>query len=103
LALLVYASAALDSATLDALQQIASHPLLPEVVLVTAPGVTLVTPWRVLQDSTGRVAERFDAAHGTTYLIRPDQHVAARMRKADAQRLTNALARATANTEVEAR
>jgi len=102
-AVLVIANAALDAAATDALHQLAQHPLAPEVVLVTAPGVTHTTPWRVLEDSAGRVAERLDARHGTCYLLRPDQHVAARMRHADAKRLLNALARATANPEVEAR
>jgi len=97
-AVLVYAGTALDATAIEALNRIAVHPLSPEVVVVTAPGVTLVTPWRMLLDSAGRVAERFDATHGTTYLIRPDQHVAARYRAANAEQLSSALARATGNT-----
>ena len=42
----------------------------------------------------GRFAERFDAQPGTTYLIRPDQHIAARWRTFDAHALQCALARA---------
>ena len=35
---------------------------------------------RVIEDHEGLVRERFDAAPGTVYLLRPDQHVAARWR-----------------------
>jgi 3-(3-hydroxy-phenyl)propionate hydroxylase len=47
-------------------------------------------------DLRGRLAERYDGAPGTTYLIRPDQHVAARWRGFDAARIRAAIARATA-------
>ena len=36
-----------------------------------------------LEDSEGLFASRYDARPGTTYLLRPDQHVAARMRRFD--------------------
>lgn len=41
------------------------------------------------------LAERYDGQPGTTYLIRPDQHVAARWREFDEDRVRSALARAT--------
>ncbi len=47
-----------------------------------------------LQDPTGLAAQRFDARPGTVYLIRPDQHVAARWRSFDAQAVQAALDRA---------
>ena len=53
---------------------------------------------RLLEDRAGRFAERFDARPGTAYLIRPDQHVAARWRSLDAAHVAAALARATCNT-----
>ncbi|HYD68164.1 FAD-dependent oxidoreductase [Azospirillum sp.] len=47
-----------------------------------------------LVDVNGRFAERYDAKPGTVYLVRPDQHVAARWRAFDASKLTAALNRA---------
>ena len=49
-----------------------------------------------LVDVKGLVAERYDGRPGTTYLIRPDQYVAARFRAFDADALGRALARACA-------
>jgi 3-(3-hydroxy-phenyl)propionate hydroxylase len=49
-----------------------------------------------LHDSDGLVAQRFDARPGTCYLIRPDQHVAARWRTFDLDAVQAALHRATA-------
>lgn len=54
-----------------------------------APGVDLV-------DVDGGLARRYGAAPGTTYLLRPDQHVAARWKTFDPQALRAALARACA-------
>ncbi|MBQ0960775.1 FAD-dependent oxidoreductase [Ideonella sp. 4Y11] len=51
---------------------------------------------RDLHDTDGLVAQRYDAQPGTVYLIRPDQHVAARWRHFDAEQATNALRRCLA-------
>lgn len=48
----------------------------------------------VLHDVEGRVAQRYDAAPGTTYLLRPDQHVCARWRALQEHDLTEAIERA---------
>ncbi len=48
----------------------------------------------VLIDRKGALAERYDGRPGVTYLIRPDQHVAARWRSFDAAKIERALARA---------
>jgi 3-(3-hydroxy-phenyl)propionate hydroxylase len=48
----------------------------------------------VLRDVEGLAAARYDATPGTLYLIRPDQHVCARWRQVDAERVDNALKRA---------
>ncbi len=47
--------------------------------------------WRMLSDPDGVARKRFDGEAGTVYLIRPDQHVAARWRKATTARVQAAL------------
>ena len=47
-------------------------------------------------DRAGVLTERYDAQPGTVYLIRPDQHVAARWRTFDPTQAQAALARALA-------
>lgn len=49
-----------------------------------------------VMDPTGLLKERYDAQDGTTYLIRPDQHVAARWRTFNDNTITDAVKRATA-------
>lgn len=49
---------------------------------------------KVLRDVEGHVARRYDAAPGTAYLMRPDQHVCARWRAMQADDLSAALERA---------
>jgi 3-(3-hydroxy-phenyl)propionate hydroxylase len=71
-----------------------------EVVLVTAHAGE-ATGLTVLHDRDGLLAQRMDARPGTCYLIRPDQHVAARWRRFDVAAVRAALARATAQTSAE--
>ncbi len=52
---------------------------------------------RDLIDAEGLLARRYDARPGTCYLLRPDQHVAARWRRHDPDLVRAALARATGN------
>ena len=56
-----------------------------------------------LQDSEGLLAQRLAAEPGTVYLLRPDQHICARWRSANAQadQVRQALARAHGYTEAE--
>jgi 3-(3-hydroxy-phenyl)propionate hydroxylase len=51
----------------------------------------------LLIDHKGRFKERYDALHGTAYLVRPDQHVASRWRTPSRAGLVAALAQATCN------
>ena len=51
----------------------------------------------VVLGENGLVSQRFDARPGTTFLLRPDQHVCARWRGFDAAKVRAALARATCN------
>ena len=50
-----------------------------------------------LRDVEGLVASRYDGRHGSCYLLRPDQHVCARWRAFDRERVIGAVARATGN------
>jgi 3-(3-hydroxy-phenyl)propionate hydroxylase len=81
----------------DHLAQLANDAIPVQTVLVTPHGGRL--DWlRVVADVQGLAAARYDAADGAVYLLRPDQHVAARWRGFDAARVRAAVARATCNT-----
>ena len=66
------------------------------------PKLRLPVRWRVLGPPgsgaplthDGLAAARYDAAAGAVYLVRPDQHVAARWRRFDPEKIDAALARA---------
>jgi len=77
---------------LQALQQ-ATPAIEP---LLVASKATAAANLRVLHDVDGLMAKRYDARTGTTYLLRPDQHVAARWRQLDGAAVLLALRRATA-------
>ncbi|RJG02563.1 FAD-dependent oxidoreductase [Noviherbaspirillum sedimenti] len=88
-----------SSKELDALHSLshADLPVRPIVVMpaesnsVKFPGLTVIT------DSTGLLKQRFDAVPGTFYLLRPDQHVCARWRTFDLNKVRAAVGRATCN------
>ena len=88
----------LNAATLAAATALAQGPVPVELVLVSPVAATAPNGLRVLVDQAGRFAERYDALPGTTYLVRPDQHVAARWRALDVGCVLAAVARATCNT-----
>ncbi|MCM5678651.1 FAD-dependent oxidoreductase [Schlegelella sp. S2-27] len=77
--------------------QAAARGLVPlDIVLVVPPGQAApdVPDTLPLLDSEGLLHRRYDARPGTVYLLRPDQHVCARLRHADAAPLQTALRRA---------
>ncbi len=99
--LMVFANGAADVATqagmAEALRALGQAGIPVRTLLVTPNGVRSTTgEWPQVSDTAGLVAQRFDATPGSCYLIRPDQHVAARWRRFDAQAVRIALARATA-------
>ena len=84
-----------DASVSAALADLAPGALEPQVLLVLAPGEDAPSGHAWVTDSEGLAAARCDARPGTAYLIRPDQHVAARWRRFDASALRAALGRAT--------
>ena len=55
----------------------------------------LLTVGQDFEDAEGLLSERYDGGPGAVYLIRPDQHVAARWRSFDAEKISRAIARAS--------
>ncbi|TFY96826.1 FAD-dependent oxidoreductase [Ramlibacter rhizophilus] len=96
--LLVFApsTAAITPAQRDAFAALAQGPVPIDTVVVTPEGGE-VTGLRVLGDPQGLAMQRFDATPGAFYLMRPDQHVAARWRRFDTAAVRAALARAICN------
>ncbi len=83
------ADRALLASLLDA--PIPVEPILVSPKAGEVPGV------RVVQDTKGLFASRYDARDGSAFLLRPDQHLAARWRGLDAAKVRQAVARATCN------
>ncbi len=98
--LLLYSddAAALSAATVQALQTLQQQTIAIRPLVVArkgqAPG-SLAT----VSDSKGRVAQRYDLQEGSCYLLRPDQHVAARWRRLNVAAVLAAQARATAQAQ----
>ncbi|WP_029000004.1 FAD-dependent oxidoreductase [Azohydromonas australica] len=93
--LLVYAD---DASTVDRtlLAGLRDAPI-PVETIVVSPKPADLPGVRVLQELKGLVAQRYDARDGSAFLLRPDQHLAARWRGVDAARVRQAVARATCN------
>jgi 3-(3-hydroxy-phenyl)propionate hydroxylase len=58
---------------------------------------TAAAPITWLEDPQGLLHQRCDARAGTVYLLRPDQHIAARWRRFEVMDIRAAIARATCN------
>ena len=89
-------ASALDAATAQALSALAQGTI-PVQPLIIAQRGTAPSGLPTLIDSNQRIRERYDLQPGTSYLLRPDQHVTARWRQFDANKVRAALARATGN------
>ena len=79
----------------DAFAVLSRLPIPVETVIVARRAGSSVANARVLIDAQGIAAERFDGGGGALYLLRPDQHVAARWRRFELGRIRAALACAT--------
>ena len=86
----------LDSASLAAWEAQIQRTTAVRIVLINLGVEPLHAPpsFAVVQDTNTCLAQRYDARPGTCYLLRPDQHVAARRRHFDASVMTHALQRA---------
>jgi 3-(3-hydroxy-phenyl)propionate hydroxylase len=73
----------------------ADIPVRALIVLPPGGRATDIPAARFVEDVEGLLAQRCDAREGTCYLLRPDQHVCARWRELDGQRVMAAVARAT--------
>ena len=86
-------ASALESATTQLLADLGRHDIPVEPLVVArkgqAPGGL-----KTVIDAKGCVAQRYDMQPGTTYLTRPDQHVAARWRSLDEAKIKAAVAHA---------
>ncbi|MDP3086499.1 MAG: FAD-dependent oxidoreductase, partial [Rubrivivax sp.] len=83
-----------DAPAADLLQALARAALPVQLLQVAMQPGPVPTGGSRVVDTQGLAAQRFDARPGTCYLLRPDQHVAARWRRFDAAALHAALARA---------
>ena len=97
---LVYVNNAttLDPTIEQKIKELRQSPIPLQVVLVSPSPCDNTANIRIFHDHRGRFLERYDSAPGTTYLMRPDQHVAARWRTFDVSQVLEAVARATLNS-----
>lgn len=80
----------------EAFDELANAAVPVEILVVSkVPGT--VAGSVVAVDAAGLAGQRYDATNGTFYLVRPDQHVAARWRALDLCRVRAAVATATCN------
>ncbi|MEH6823047.1 MAG: FAD-dependent oxidoreductase [Motiliproteus sp.] len=86
----------LDDATTQQLLAL-SQAKIPVQPIVVATAGTAPEGIKTLQDIKGLLGSRYDARNGTCYLVRPDQHVAARWRAFDSTKVSQALNTATCN------
>ncbi len=80
------------------LQELSNLPIPIQPLLITNnKSNSSVLPFAVAEDRQGLIRKRYDAKNGTCYLIRPDQHIAARWRTFDKNLAISALNKATGN------
>ncbi len=88
----------LDAATIAALSGLSHGGIAVQALVIASTSGSVAGGIPHLEDAHGVAAQRYDARHGTVYLVRPDQHVAARWRLLDPAKIKAAVAKATCNT-----
>lgn len=96
LMLCVEDAGSLPAGTVDALVALKAGPIPIEPIVVARQGSAPSGLCTVL-DVSGRIVQRYDLRAGSCYLLRPDQHVAARWRSFDPVKVRASLDRATCN------
>jgi 3-(3-hydroxy-phenyl)propionate hydroxylase len=94
--LMLFVDAEPGAELLAQIKALATDPIAVKPLIV-APRPLNMEGLDVVVDTQGWAVKRYDAKPGTIYLLRPDQHVAARWRALDAARVRQAVARATCN------
>ncbi|QTN21245.1 FAD-dependent oxidoreductase [Rhizobacter sp. AJA081-3] len=97
LMLFVAGPADIDAATRETIRSLADAAIPVRSLIVSQVDGDAPAGASLVVDHQGVAAKRLDARPGTAYLLRPDQHVAARWRRLDAAAVRAALARATCN------
>ncbi len=85
-----------DDADTQSLQQAAAGLAPLQVLRVTSDDAAARSTLRTAVDVNGLIAQRYDGQPGTVVLLRPDQHVCARLRRVSADAVHAALRRALA-------
>ena len=88
---------ALEPPARQAIAELAQARIPVHVLIVTERDGPAAAGSSVVVDHLGRARERLDGRAGTAYLLRPDQHVAARWRSLQPAAVRAAVARATGN------
>jgi 3-(3-hydroxy-phenyl)propionate hydroxylase len=96
--LLLFSDGTLPATLRDAIGALAADRIGVRTLVVVPPGQRVPDGLEGVEDSHGLVAQRYDGRPGTAYLIRPDQHVAARWRSLGLGAVRAAMARSTCNT-----
>jgi 3-(3-hydroxy-phenyl)propionate hydroxylase len=86
---LIFADEAASPAERDHHEELRQRDPRLKRIVIAMPGTTVADA--TITDDTGAIRDRYGAAAGTTYLLRPDLHVAGRWRACDGATLLDAL------------
>lgn len=89
-------AASIDPLLLQAFQALSENAIPVRTIIVAGRGGVSQGIQTVI-DAQGIAKKRYDAIDGTSYLLRPDQHITARWRGFDHDRVISAVETATAN------